>query len=86
MLVLERKGRAFSCQGLYGTGSTCYRVKPFLKKMGGARRPLPRIWQDEGEARMQLKIGELAKLSGCQVVTIRYYEKAGLLSAPASGI
>lgn len=32
---------------------------------------------------MQLKIGELAKLGGCQVVTIRYYEKAGLLSAPA---
>lgn len=31
---------------------------------------------------MPLKIGELAKLSGCQVVTIRYYEKEGLLPQP----
>ena len=31
---------------------------------------------------MPLKIGELAKLSGCQVVTIRYYEKEGLLPPP----
>jgi Cd(II)/Pb(II)-responsive transcriptional regulator len=29
-----------------------------------------------------MKIGELAKKSGCKVVTIRYYEKEGLLSAP----
>ncbi len=29
-----------------------------------------------------MKIGELAKKSGCQVVTIRYYEKEGLLSPP----
>ncbi|MES2047402.1 MAG: Cd(II)/Pb(II)-responsive transcriptional regulator [Pseudomonadota bacterium] len=28
---------------------------------------------------MELKIGELAKRSGCLVETIRYYEKAGLL-------
>lgn len=31
---------------------------------------------------MSLKIGELAKRSGCQVVTIRYYEKEGLLPPP----
>lgn len=31
---------------------------------------------------MKLKIGELAKMSGCQVVTIRYYEKEGLLPKP----
>jgi len=31
---------------------------------------------------MKLKIGELAKMSGCQVVTIRYYEKEGLLPEP----
>ena len=31
---------------------------------------------------MPLKIGELAKRSGCQVVTIRYYEKEGLLPPP----
>lgn len=31
---------------------------------------------------MPLKIGELARLSGCQVVTIRYYEKEGLLPQP----
>ncbi len=31
---------------------------------------------------MKVKIGELAKLTGCQVVTIRYYEKEGLLHAP----
>lgn len=31
---------------------------------------------------MGIKIGELAKLSGCQVVTIRYYEKEGLLKQP----
>lgn len=31
---------------------------------------------------MFLKIGELAKLAGCPVVTIRYYEKEGLLDAP----
>lgn len=30
-----------------------------------------------------MKIGELAKFSGCSVQTIRYYEKEGLISAPA---
>ena len=29
-----------------------------------------------------MKIGELAKLSGCSIQTIRYYEKEGLISAP----
>ena len=29
---------------------------------------------------MKMKIGELANISGCQVVTIRFYEKKGLLS------
>ena len=32
--------------------------------------------------RMKVKIGELAKMTGCQVVTIRYYEKEGLLKRP----
>ncbi len=31
---------------------------------------------------MHIKIGELAKRTGCQVVTIRYYEKEGLLGEP----
>lgn len=31
---------------------------------------------------MSLRIGELAKVTGCQVVTIRYYEKEGLLHRP----
>lgn len=31
---------------------------------------------------MNVKIGELAKMTGCQVVTIRYYEKEGLLPEP----
>ena len=30
-----------------------------------------------------MKIGELAKRSGCSVQTIRYYEKEGLISVPA---
>lgn len=30
-----------------------------------------------------MKIGELAKRSGCSVQTIRYYEKEGLISSPA---
>jgi len=30
-----------------------------------------------------MKIGELAKSTGCDVETIRYYEKSGLLDAPA---
>lgn len=30
-----------------------------------------------------MKIGELAKLTGCPVETIRYYEREGLLPAPA---
>jgi Cd(II)/Pb(II)-responsive transcriptional regulator len=30
-----------------------------------------------------MKIGELARRAGCQVETIRYYERAGLLPAPA---
>lgn len=30
-----------------------------------------------------LKIGDLAKMAGCQVVTIRYYEREGLLPKPA---
>lgn len=30
-----------------------------------------------------LRIGELARRAGCQVETIRYYERAGLLPAPA---
>lgn len=29
-----------------------------------------------------MKIGELAKKAGCQVVTVRFYEKEGLLPAP----
>lgn len=32
---------------------------------------------------MELKIGELAKRSGCQVETIRFYEKEGLLPPTA---
>lgn len=31
---------------------------------------------------MKVKIGELAKMTNCQVVTIRYYEKEGLLPEP----
>ncbi len=31
---------------------------------------------------MGIRIGELAEISGCQVVTIRYYEKEGLLPLP----
>ena len=31
----------------------------------------------------QMKIGELAQQSGCQVETIRYYEREGLLPTPA---
>ena len=30
-----------------------------------------------------MKIGELAKQTGCDVETVRYYEKAGLLPAPS---
>lgn len=30
-----------------------------------------------------MKIGELASIAGCQVETVRYYEKEGLLAAPA---
>ncbi len=30
-----------------------------------------------------MKIGTLAKRSGCSVQTVRYYEKEGLISAPA---
>ncbi len=33
--------------------------------------------------RNALKIGELAKHTGCDVATIRYYEQAGLLPKPA---
>ena len=29
-----------------------------------------------------MKIGELSKLSGCSIQTIRYYEKEALLSPP----
>ena len=32
---------------------------------------------------MEIRIGELAKLPGCEVVTIRYYEKQALLPDPA---
>lgn len=32
---------------------------------------------------MQIKIGELARRTECQVETIRYYEKEGLLPEPA---
>ncbi|MCL1939301.1 MAG: Cd(II)/Pb(II)-responsive transcriptional regulator [Desulfovibrionaceae bacterium] len=32
-----------------------------------------------------MKIGELAKRTGCKVVTIRYYEKEGLLAEPERG-
>lgn len=31
---------------------------------------------------MGVRIGELAKMTGCKVVTIRYYEKEGLLGSP----
>ena len=32
--------------------------------------------------RKSMKIGELSKKTGCKVVTIRYYEKEGLLAEP----
>ncbi|KSW27500.1 MAG: Cd(II)/Pb(II)-responsive transcriptional regulator [Burkholderiales bacterium 66-5] len=32
---------------------------------------------------MKIRIGELAQRTRCEVVTIRYYEKEGLLPAPA---
>ncbi|MDI1300956.1 MAG: Cd(II)/Pb(II)-responsive transcriptional regulator [bacterium] len=32
---------------------------------------------------MEIRIGDLAKRSGCEVVTIRYYETEGLLPKPA---
>ncbi|MFZ3004047.1 MAG: Cd(II)/Pb(II)-responsive transcriptional regulator [Undibacterium umbellatum] len=32
---------------------------------------------------MEIRIGDLAKRSQCEVVTIRYYEKEGLLPKPA---
>jgi len=32
---------------------------------------------------MEIRIGDLAKRSGCVAVTIRYYEKEGLLPKPA---
>ncbi|HED1413141.1 TPA: Cd(II)/Pb(II)-responsive transcriptional regulator [Serratia marcescens] len=32
---------------------------------------------------MAIRIGDLARRTGCEVVTIRYYEKEGLLPAPA---
>ncbi|MFC7287425.1 Cd(II)/Pb(II)-responsive transcriptional regulator [Herminiimonas sp. KBW02] len=32
---------------------------------------------------MEMKIGELAKRTRCEIVTIRYYEKEGLLPKPA---
>lgn len=31
---------------------------------------------------MKMKIGQLAKMAGCPVVTIRFYEKEGLLGSP----
>ena len=31
---------------------------------------------------MKVKIGELAKMTGCEAVTIRYYEKEGRLKEP----
>jgi Cd(II)/Pb(II)-responsive transcriptional regulator len=34
------------------------------------------------ERNMKIKIGELAKITGCRIVTIRYYEKEGLLPKP----
>lgn len=43
-------------------------------------RPRPAggaTWQET-----DMKIGEVAKKAGCQVVTIRYYEKEGLLPEP----
>ncbi|OWQ98324.1 Cd(II)/Pb(II)-responsive transcriptional regulator [Sphingopyxis witflariensis] len=32
---------------------------------------------------MEIRIGDLAKRSGCEVVTVRYYEKEGLMPKPA---
>ncbi|EOV1697908.1 TPA: Cd(II)/Pb(II)-responsive transcriptional regulator [Yersinia enterocolitica] len=32
---------------------------------------------------MEIRIGDLARRTGCKVVTIRYYEKQGLLPKPA---
>lgn len=34
---------------------------------------------------MGYKIGELSKLAGCSIETLRYYEKEGLLPAPPRG-
>ena len=39
----------------------------------------------QGPGEKEFKIGRLAELAGCQVVTIRYYEREGLLGKPARG-
>jgi MerR family mercuric resistance operon transcriptional regulator len=31
---------------------------------------------------LDLKIGEVAKLTGCNIETIRYYERIGVISSP----
>lgn len=43
---------------------------------------IPTILSISGGTAVKVKIGELAKMTGCQVVTIRYYEKEGLLREP----
>jgi hypothetical protein len=35
---------------------------------------------------MEIRIGDLAKRSGCEVVTIRYYEKEGLLPSQREAV
>ena len=50
-----------------------------LRKSAGIARH-PSLGTDRaGSPCMKMRIGELARMAGCQVVTIRYYEKEGLL-------
>jgi MerR family mercuric resistance operon transcriptional regulator len=47
------------------------------------RRGVESVKRVETERRPGLKIGEVSKLSGIGIETLRFYEKSGLLSRPA---
>src|SRR5438093_6341175 len=53
-----------------------YRLKRYFLPWGGSK-------METASVSVRLAIGTLSKRTGCNIETIRYYERVGLLPAPA---
>lgn len=56
--------------------------RPAIPEPSGRLQPQQRATRTPAERTIELTRGELAMRTGCNIETIRYYEKAGLLPPP----